>query len=193
MLGVSDELCSERSFSLQQVCLEVNRDRRSTWTCILKVENRISMLNGVDCRFPNIRGRGSDLLSLMEQFTGRRYISLETYTGSGKRKITPVQSLEHQGALYVRTDPTTWKIKRIQRNPRVRVALSDRSGKLLGNWIEGRARILDGEEKDRMLEVFKKDYGSFGYSMVGFVGRLRGEHQMNAIISIQLGAPMGTV
>ena len=83
----------------------------------------------------------------------------------------------------MRTDPSTWKIKRIQRNPHVRVALSDRSGKPIGDWIDGQARILEGEEKDRMLEFFKKEYGSFGYSMVGFVGRLRGERHMTAIIS----------
>jgi uncharacterized protein len=128
----------------------------------------------------------------LEHFAGRRYINLESYTKSGTPKITPVQSLEHDGALYVRTDPTTWKVKRIQKNPHVRVALSDRNGKLVGNWIDGQARILDGEERDRMLQMFKEEYGSVGYSMVGFVGLLRGEHHMTAVISVQLGAPLET-
>jgi uncharacterized protein len=125
-------------------------------------------------------------LAAIEQFSGRKYINLESYKKNGEPKATPVQSLEHEGLIYVRTDPTTWKIKRIRRNPHVRVVTSDRNGKPNGTWVDGEARILEGEEKDRIMEVFKKEYGSFGYSMVGFVGRLRGEKQMTAIISISL-------
>ena len=122
----------------------------------------------------------------MEQFSGRRYINLESYKKNGEPKVTPVQSLEHDGLIYVRTDPTTWKVKRIWRNPHVRVVPTDRNGKPTGAWSDGEARILEGEERDRMLKVFRNEYGSIGYSMVGFVGRLRGERQMTAVISIKL-------
>ena len=125
-------------------------------------------------------------MSAIEQFSGRRYINLESYKKNGEPKQTPVQSLEHDGLVYVRTDPTTWKVKRIMRNPHVRIVPSDQRGKPTGMWVEGEARILEGEERERMLEVFKKEYGGFGYSMVGFVGRLRGERQMTAVISIKL-------
>jgi hypothetical protein len=63
---------------------------------------------------------------------------------------------------------------------------SDKNGKPTGEWFDGEARILEGEERDGMLKVFRKEYGSFGYSMLGFVGRLRGERQMTAVISIKL-------
>jgi len=125
-------------------------------------------------------------LSSIEEFSGRRYINLESYKKSGEPKMTPVQSLEHDGLIYVRTGPDTWKVKRIRRNPRVRLVPSDRNGKPMGKWVEGEAHMLDGEERDRMLGVFKKEYGSIGYSMMGFVGRMRGERQMTAIISIKL-------
>jgi hypothetical protein len=46
--------------------------------------------------------------------------------------------------------------------------------------------MLEGEEKNRMLEVFRKEYGAIGYSMVGLVARMRGERQMTAVISIKL-------
>jgi len=122
----------------------------------------------------------------LEPFSGRRYINLESYKKNGEPKQTPVQSLEHDGLIYVRTDPTTWKVKRIQRNPHVRLVLSDRNGKPIGTWVDGEARMLEGEERDRVLNVFRKEYGAIGYSMVGFVGRMRGERQMTAIISIKL-------
>jgi hypothetical protein len=63
---------------------------------------------------------------------------------------------------------------------------SDRNGKPMGTWVDGEARMLDGEEKSRMLEVFRKEYGAIGYSIVGLVARMRGERQMTAVISIKL-------
>jgi PPOX class probable F420-dependent enzyme len=121
----------------------------------------------------------------LEQFSGRRYINLESYKKNGEPKRTPVQSLEHDGLIYVRTGPSTWKVKRIRRNSHVRVVLSDRSGKPIGEWVEGEALLLEGAEKDRMMELFKKAYGSVGYALVNLVGRLRGE-RMTAVISIKL-------
>jgi uncharacterized protein len=123
---------------------------------------------------------------VIDQFSGRRYINLESYKKNGEPKQTPVQSLEHEGLIYVRTDPTTWKVKRIRKNPHVRVVPSDNHGKPTGTWSDGEARVLEGDERDQILNVFRKEYGSIGYSMVGLVGRLRGERQMTAIISIKL-------
>jgi uncharacterized protein len=121
-----------------------------------------------------------------ELFSGRRYIDLESYKKTGEAKVTPVQSLEHDGMIYVRTGPTTWKVKRIRRNSHVRIAPSDRSGKPTGPWVDGEAKVLEGQENQRMLEVFRKEYGGFGYRMVGLVGRMRGEQEMTAVISIKL-------
>ena len=95
---------------------------------------------------------------------------LESYKKNGEPKLTPVQSLEHDALIYVRTDPTTWKVKRIRSNPRVRIAPSDRNGRPTGAWVEGGAHMLEGGERERMLQVFKNEYGSIGYSMVGLVG-----------------------
>ena len=128
----------------------------------------------------------SSVKSTLEQFSGRRYISLESYKKNGEPKQTPVQSIEHDGLIYFRTDPATWKVKRIRKNPHIRVVPCDRSGKPMGTWVDGETHLLEGEEKDRMLKVFKKEYGTIGYSMVGFVGRMRGEKDMTTIISIKL-------
>jgi uncharacterized protein len=125
-------------------------------------------------------------LTLSDQFSGRRYINLESYRKNGEPRRTPVQSLEHGGLVYFRTDPTTWKIKRIRKNPHVRVVPSERNGKPTGTWVDGEAPILEGEEKDEMLKVFRKEYGAVGYSIVGLVARMRGERQMTAVVSIKL-------
>ena len=65
----------------------------------------------------------------MSFHSGRRYINLETYKKTGEPKRTPLQSLEHDGLIYGRTDPASWNVKWIRRNPHVRLVLSDRNGK----------------------------------------------------------------
>jgi uncharacterized protein len=130
-------------------------------------------------------------LTSLTQFSGRRYINLESYKKNGEAKQTPVQSLEHDGLIYVRTGPSTWKVKRIKRNPHVRLVTSDRSGKPVGQWAEGEAQMLEGEERDRMLKVFKKAYGALGYSVVSLVGRMRGEG-LTAVIAIRLKEQQST-
>jgi len=126
--------------------------------------------------------------NLVAQFSGRRYINLESYKKDGKAVLTPVQSIQENGLVYFRTDPRTWKVKRIKRNPHVRIVPSNRSGKPTGTWVDGRARILEGQESDRMMLVFKKEYGMVGNSLINLVARLRGE-RLTTIVSIELEPP----
>jgi PPOX class probable F420-dependent enzyme len=132
-----------------------------------------------------INGRTSESSNMAEQFSGRRYINLESYKKDGKAVLTPVQSIEEGGLVYFRTDPRTWKVKRIQSNPHVRIVPSDRSGKPTGRWVDGIAQILEGQERDRMMHIFAKEYGAVGNSLINLVGRFRGE-RLTTIISVRL-------
>jgi uncharacterized protein len=120
----------------------------------------------------------------LAQFSGRRYINLESYKRTGQPKQTPVQSIEDNGVVYLRTDPRTWKVKRIKRNPHVRIVSSDRNGKPTGTWVDGVAHIVQGEETGRIMDLFRKEYGPVGNMMVGLVARLRGE-RLTTIISVE--------
>ena len=124
-------------------------------------------------------------MSSVSQFSGRRYINLESYKKDGKPVLTPVQSIEENGLIYFRTDPKTWKVKRIRKNPHVRIVTSERNGKPTGTWVDGRAKVLEGNESDRAMALFRKEYGAVGNSMVNLVGRLRGE-RLTTIISVEL-------
>jgi PPOX class probable F420-dependent enzyme len=117
------------------------------------------------------------------QFSGRRYINLESYKKDGRPRLTPVQSIEENGVVYFRTDPRTWKVKRIKRNSHVRIVPSDRNGKPTGKWVDGEAHILGGMEYSRVEALFKREYGAVGNSLVGIVGRLRGE-RLTTIIKV---------
>ena len=118
-------------------------------------------------------------------FSGRRYINLESYKKDGTPKRTPVQSIEENGVVYFRTGPDTWKVKRIRRNPYVRIVPSDRTGNPTGPWFDGDAEIIGGNERTRIEALFKREYGTVGNSLVSLVGRMRGE-RLSTFVSIRL-------
>ena len=126
-----------------------------------------------------------DAYHLPTQFSGRRYINLESYKKDGTPKLTPVQSIGENGRVYFRTDPGTWKVKRIKGNPHVRIVPSGRNANRTGPWVDGEAHLLEGAEHGRAMELFKQEYGAIGNSMIGFVGRLRGE-RLTTIIAVDL-------
>jgi PPOX class probable F420-dependent enzyme len=89
------------------------------------------------------------------QFGTHKYISLETFRKTGVGVRTPVWFVVHNGALYLYTEASSGKVKRIRNNPRVRVALCTIRGRVLGPWLDGTASIVEGEERraaDRLLD-----------------------------------------
>src|SRR2546429_9825987 len=79
-----------------------------------------------------------------------RYVSLETFRKDGSGVKTPVWAAPLDGKLVIGTDGSTFKVKRIRNNPRVRIAACNASGKvILGPWFPGTARILDAREAPR--------------------------------------------
>ena len=125
-----------------------------------------------------------------DEFSGRKYINLESYNLRGEPKRTPVQSMEYNGLIYVRTDPKTWKVRRIRKNPHVRIVISDRNGKPMSNWVDAEAQIVESEEKRNEIQnVFKKAYGRVGNSIVNLVARGRGE-QLTEVITIKLSSQL---
>ena len=93
------------------------------------------------------------------QFSSQKTISLETYKKNGNPVKSPVWVIEENGMLYVRSDPKSWKIKRIRKNSSVRLAPSTMSGKVKGDWMKGETHFVDGEEAKRVLNLFNKKYG----------------------------------
>jgi PPOX class probable F420-dependent enzyme len=89
-----------------------------------------------------------------------RYISLETFKKDGNGVKTPVWAAGLDGKLVVVTDGTSFKVRRIRNNPKIRVAPCDARGNVRGAWVEGEARILeDAAHVTRAHEALKKKYG----------------------------------
>ncbi len=86
-----------------------------------------------------------------------RYISLTTFRKDGSPVATPVWVVSDDGRrLLVWTGGSTWKARRIRRNPRVLVARSSIRGRERGPRIEGHARVLDDFDVKALV---RKKYG----------------------------------
>jgi uncharacterized protein len=88
------------------------------------------------------------------------YISLASYRKNGTLVETPVWAAPLDGKLVVFTLRETYKVKRVQNNPAVRVAKCDVRGKVLGEWHEGTCKIVtDAEHEKRAYAALRKKYG----------------------------------
>jgi uncharacterized protein len=75
-----------------------------------------------------------------------RYISITSYKRDGQGVATPVWFVQRDGRLLVETDAASGKVKRIRRNPQVRVAVCTASGRLRGEQVPAVAEILPASE-----------------------------------------------
>ncbi|ABK76936.1 flavin-nucleotide-binding protein [Cenarchaeum symbiosum A] len=102
-----------------------------------------------------------------------KYISLETFKKSGEGVKTPVWFVATEGVIYVATGRSTGKAKRIANNPRVRFAPCTFRGGIKGDWTEGSAEQLSGEEEISIMGLRKKKYGVMSL-LSGLAGRSKG-------------------
>jgi uncharacterized protein len=95
----------------------------------------------------------------VSQFSGQKYLNLESYRKSGQAVATPVWFAEEAGEMYIYSLANAGKVKRIRNNPRVRVMPCDVRGRPKGEWVEGVARILDAAGGERAHRLLDRKYG----------------------------------
>ena len=95
----------------------------------------------------------------LNQFANEKYLNIETYRETGESVLTPVWFAEENGVLYIYSLANAGKVKRIRNNPRVRVAPCDMRGKLKGDWVDARARMLDSQEAANGHRLLDRKYG----------------------------------
>jgi PPOX class probable F420-dependent enzyme len=104
-----------------------------------------------------------DAASPFAVFQGHKYLNLESFRKNGQGVRTPVWFAGDSPSgppqkLYAYTTADSGKAKRIRNNSRVRVALCDIRGKLLGDWIEARAAVVIGAEADYGMRLLNRKY-----------------------------------
>jgi PPOX class probable F420-dependent enzyme len=95
----------------------------------------------------------------LSQFKQEKHIVIESYRKNGEPVRTTVWFVEDNGILYVRTDNRTGKVKRIRRNSKVRIALSNARGTLKSDWIDATAHVRVGADNEHIYSMLKKKYG----------------------------------
>ena len=86
-----------------------------------------------------------------------RYISITTRRRDGSLASTPVWVVSDDGRrLLVWTHASTWKVKRIRRDPRVLVAKSNYRGRERGPRLEGHARVVNDVNVKKLI---REKYG----------------------------------
>jgi PPOX class probable F420-dependent enzyme len=115
------------------------------------------------------------------------YVSLASFRRSGAEVRTPVWIAPDGDRLVVYTNARSGKVKRIRNGSRVRLAPCDVRGRLRGDWLEARARVLDDPaERDRALEALFRKYG-VQMRLARFFARLSGRWSQRAALEIRAG------
>ncbi len=95
-----------------------------------------------------------------DHLKGHKYGLIVTFKRDGEAVPTPVWfGLDGEGRLYFRTGPDVAKVRRIRSNPRVLVAPCTVRGKPRGPSIEGTARELPKEDRERAEAAIQSNYG----------------------------------
>lgn len=96
----------------------------------------------------------------VKRLTSEAYINLATFRRNGTAVETPVWFAILGGKLYVVTDGTSAKVKRLRATRRVRLAPCNVWGGLSGDWIDGTGRVV---KEERLIAhahaALEKKYG----------------------------------
>jgi PPOX class probable F420-dependent enzyme len=123
----------------------------------LDVQNRF--YDGVRSRSA---GRAAEFSTTgdFESLRGHKYCLIVTFKRDGAAVPTPVWfGLGSDGHVYFRTGAAVAKVRRLRNDPRVLVAPCSVRGRPLGPSVEGTARVVPPEERERAEEAIQSNYG----------------------------------
>ena len=119
-----------------------------------------------------------------------KYINLRSFKKNGQPVDTPVWFAHvAPDRLVVFTVGTSYKVKRIRRNPNIEIARCDVRGKLKGPWSPAICRAVD-HEQDRIARAYDALNAKYGLLMrIGTVlATLTGRTKNRLILEITLPA-----
>jgi PPOX class probable F420-dependent enzyme len=99
-------------------------------------------------------------MNSLEQFSKKKYLSLETFRKNGKSVRTPVWFVPDGETIYVNTGVNSGKVKRIRNNGKVNIAPCKMDGTPSGTWVPADARaISDAEVSKKVNRLLDRKYG----------------------------------
>lgn len=115
----------------------------------------------------------------------QRYMSLETFKKNGEGVKTPVWLAIVGEAVYVFTDGTSYKVKRLGRDPRARIAGCNASGGSIHTaWFDAKGSLVPpGAERDAAYAALRKKYG-LQMAVLDVASRIGGRFGRRAMIRL---------
>lgn len=126
--------------------------------------------------------------------SGDQFFALRTFRADGSAVSTPVWLAPSNGRWYGYTPARSWKVRRIQRTPRVEIAPSTFEGVPHGPWQPGTGRVLPNSELRIAKRALTAKYGNKFrvFVITTLLGSLR-KHGGRAVgLEISLNPPAAT-
>ena len=126
-------------------------------------------------------------MNAMRTLESARYVSLRTYRKSGVAVDTPVWCAgDENERLYVFSAGNAGKVKRLRNNHAAQLAVCDFGGKLLDDWVDARAEVVDdAAELAVALAALRNKYG-WSMKLADLGAKLTGKFNRRAYIRIAL-------
>jgi len=126
------------------------------------------------------------VMPAIDALSKARYVNLETFRKNGTGVRTPVWGAPDGDELVIFTNGDSYKVKRLHRNPKIRIAECTVRGALKGPWHDGTARLVEDEAgKQSALRALRKKYG-WQMVLADWGGRLRGSKKNWAVIAVRV-------
>jgi uncharacterized protein len=114
-----------------------------------------------------------------------RYLNLATFRKNGESVATPVWYAERESHYYVFSAGNAGKVKRLRNSPQARIAPCDAFGKLLGEWTEAEAFVVDDDiERSAAYRALHAKYG-WQMAVLDAFSRLGGKISEREVIRIE--------
>lgn len=108
----------------------------------------------------------------IDDLAAEKYISLTTFKRDGTRVATPVWVMRDGDHLYVITDVSSGKAKRLRNSSRAEVAPCDMRGNVTGSSVPATAVLLDDAGTAKVEKLVNAKYGLMA-TVLGLLGRVR--------------------
>lgn len=116
------------------------------------------------------------------------YINLRSYKRDGAAIDTPVWCAPLDSKLVIFTLRETYKVKRVQRNPKVQVAQCDVRGKLFGPWHDATCNVVDDSERERRAYAALTEKYGWKMRIGDFFSALTGRKSRRVVLEVALAA-----
>jgi len=127
-------------------------------------------------------------MSATDALSKARYVNLETFRKDGRGVQTPVWVARDRNEIVIFTNGDSYKVKRLRRNPKVRIAECGVRGGLKGPWHDGTGRLVDDEAaKQSAIRALHEKYG-WQMKLLDWGAQLSGSKRNWAVIVVRLDA-----